>query len=220
MNEEELEDMHRRINGLPPVKRRWSIKSFLLDKMYYFVDAVSDVVSVIQGDWHTPSSVRVIDGNTIEMTVINRKEIMAFAFVDAPESSQAYGDVATERLRELVAMSESVSYLKLDDSGRGTIRLNNYRRRDGTIILTFDALIALAAEGLLWPLKKDSPNKGRFAYAAPESLYQNKMGKGGPKHPYAIELNSVIKTAMENRVGLFADKKPMHPSDYRDMRNY
>jgi len=140
--------------------------------------------------------IRIADGDTITFLDSNNKQHrVRLAGIDAPEKGQPYGNTSKKRLRELVAGKEvRVEFQKYD----------RYSRIVGKVLVTpidcsncgktLDVGLAQITSGMAWWYRKyaheQSPeDQGRYEFAEQE--------------------------AKAKKVGLWQDKNPMPPWEFR-----
>jgi endonuclease YncB( thermonuclease family) len=134
--------------------------------------------------------VAVADGDTITVLTAERlRERIRLAGIDAPESRQAFGTAAKQRLSALVFGTEvRVEYTKRD----------RYRRIIGRVTRDrSDAGLALIESGLAWHYRR---------YAAEQSP--------ADRAAYA-QAEDVARAAKR---GLWAEAAPVAPWDWRGLR--
>lgn len=68
----------------------------------------------VSADSFTAKVIHVIDGDTVDVLVINQLVRIRLAEIDAPEKQQAYGEEAQQALAELIA-NKTVTVLKVDE---------------------------------------------------------------------------------------------------------
>ena len=143
-----------------------------------------------QGYRQKLESVRVVgvsDGDTITVLTADKKQIrVRLVGIDAPESRQAYGERAKQKLSELV-FNKTVSVL-FDKQDR-------YGRTLGKVLLgERDVNMEMLLAGLAWHYKdyaRDQLEADRDMYAMAEA------------------------EARESKLGLWTDANPTAPSEYR-----
>ncbi len=141
--------------------------------------------------------VGVSDGDTI--TVLRDKEQIKIrlAGIDAPEKAQAFGNVAKQRMADMVFGKDvRVDAKKKDKYGRsiGRVWVASAECQASDCPKTLDAGMALLTMGLAWHYKKyekEQPEEERGQYSFAE-----------------IE-------ARGKRVGLWSDPKPVPPWEWR-----
>ena len=141
--------------------------------------------------------VGVSDGDTI--TVLRDKEQIKIrlAGIDAPEKAQAFGNVAKQRMADMVFGKDvRVDARKKDKYGRsiGRVWVASAECQSSDCPKTLDAGMALLTMGLAWHYKKyekEQPEEERGQYSFAE-----------------IE-------ARGKRVGLWSDPKPVPPWEWR-----
>ena len=135
----------------------------------------------------TGTVVAVTDGDTI--TVLdsnNRKHRIRLVGIDAPEKSQSYGQRAKQSLSDLIYDKKvTIQYEKRD----------RYGRTLGKVLVDGkDANLLQIARGMAWwyrAYKQDQTNDDRIRYQAAEHA------------------------AILSEVGLWAEKSPIPPWDFR-----
>lgn len=134
--------------------------------------------------------VHVSDGDTITvLDASNHQHKIRLSGIDAPESGQAFGRVSKQNLADLVAgKTVSVEWSKHD----------KYRRIVGKVLLgSQDVCLEQIKTGMAWHYKKyekEQAPEDRSIYAAAEN------------------------EARTNRLGLWRDKSPVPPWEYRRLR--
>jgi endonuclease YncB( thermonuclease family) len=134
--------------------------------------------------------VGVMDGDTIEL-LTERKELIRvrLAGIDAPEKRQAFGQVSKRALSDLAyARMAKVDWSKKDRYGRAIGKV---------IVAGGDVNFQMIARGLAWHYKqyqKEQSLDDRLSYAQAE------------------------ETAHSGRLGLWADKTPVAPWEFRKSR--
>lgn len=131
--------------------------------------------------------VAVADGDTI--TVLdhtNTQHKIRLAGIDAPEKKQAFGNASKKSLSDLVYGKQvDVDWQKQD----------RYGRTVGKVIISgLDANLEQIKRGMAWFYKK----------------YQNELVMDD-----RLSYLRAHETAQSGRVGLWADKEPMTPWDFR-----
>jgi endonuclease YncB( thermonuclease family) len=142
--------------------------------------------------------VSVADGDTI--TVLRDKEQVKIrlAGIDAPEKAQAFGNVAKQRMSDMVFGREvRVDARKKDKYGRtvGRVWVASAECQESDCPKTLDAGMALLTMGLAWHYKKyenEQPEEERGQYSFAE-----------------IE-------ARAKKAGLWSDAEPVPPWEWRD----
>ena len=145
----------------------------------------------------TGKVVSVADGDTITVLRGREQVKIRLAGIDAPEKKQAFGNVAKERMNEMVFGKE----VRVDDRKK-----DRYGRTVGRVWVaipeckvtdcpkTLDAGMALLTVGLAWHYKKyemEQPEEERGQYSFAET------------------------EARAKRVGLWQDAKPVPPWEWR-----
>ena len=134
--------------------------------------------------------VHVADGDTITvLDASNQQHKIRLAGIDAPERKQAYGNASKKNLSDLVAgKSVTVDWNKLD----------KYKRVVGKVLLdSQDICLEQIRAGMAWHYKKyenEQPLEDRKRYSDAE------------------------KEARASQLGLWRDKSPIPPWEYRQMR--
>jgi len=131
--------------------------------------------------------IRVIDGDTITILDANKEQFkIRLSGIDAPEKNQAFGNVSKQSLSEMIAGKE----VKVDYNKRG-----RYGRIIGKVLLNNEEVnLTQVKRGLAWHYKQyehEQEVEDRALYAQEEYL------------------------AQKNRLGLWNDKKPIPPWEYR-----
>jgi endonuclease YncB( thermonuclease family) len=135
--------------------------------------------------------VRVADGDTITvLDVNNNQHKIRLRGIDAPEKAQAFGQKSKQSLSQLVYNKQvTVEYQKKDKYGRTL----------GKVILNgTDVCLEQIKLGMAWHYKQyksDQPKEDRETYAQ-------------------AELEARMKT-----VGIWTDKNPTPPWDFRRQKN-
>ena len=131
--------------------------------------------------------IKVIDGDTITILDASKEQFkIRLGGIDAPEKNQAFGNVSKQSLSEMVAGKE----VKVNYNKRG-----RYGRIIGKVLLNKeDVNLMQVKRGLAWHYKqyeREQEVGDRALYAQKEYL------------------------AQKDRLGLWNDKKPMPPWDFR-----
>jgi endonuclease YncB( thermonuclease family) len=155
----------------------------------------------ILADTITGRVVGVSDGDTI--TVLRDKEQVKIRLVgiDAPEKSQAFGNIAKQRMADMVFGKEvRVDGRKTDKYGRtvGRVWVASAECKASDCPKTLDAGMALLTMGLAWHYKqyaKEQPEEEREQYSFAE-----------------FESNA-------EKVGLWSDPKPVPPWEWRHRKS-
>jgi endonuclease YncB( thermonuclease family) len=134
--------------------------------------------------------VGVVDGDTVDLLTPTHELLrVRLSGIDAPERRQPFSDVAKKLLSGLVFDRHVVvTYRKRDRNGRLIGKV---------LVAGRDANLRLVQEGLAWHYKKyerEQPAEDSKAYAAAESAAQTR------------------------RLGLWADRQPVPPWDFRTAR--
>jgi endonuclease YncB( thermonuclease family) len=134
--------------------------------------------------------IKVTDGDTITILNTNKEQFkIRLSGIDAPESTQAFGNVSKQSLSELVAGKVvTVDYNKRDKYGRiiGKVLLEDN-----------DINLEQVKRGLAWHYKqyeREQDIEDRSFYAQEEYL------------------------ARKDRLGLWNDKNPIAPWEYRKIK--
>ena len=141
-------------------------------------------------DTLTGKVIKITDGDTVHVLQDNHvKEKIRLAGIDAPERKQPHGNKAKQYLASLIGNKRvTVKYSKRD----------RYKRIVGKIIFNnSDVNLAMVQAGYAWHYKK----------------YQKEQSKSDQLAYAAAEDNT-----RTHRLGLFQDKEPMSPWDYRKSR--
>lgn len=141
--------------------------------------------------------VSISDGDTI--TVLHGKEQVKIRLsgIDAPEKAQAFGNIAKQRMAEMVFSKDvRVDGRKKDKYGRtiGRIWVASTECKASDCPKTLDAGMALVTMGLAWHYKqyaKEQPDEEREQYSFAEFEARSK------------------------KVGLWSDPKPIPPWEWR-----
>jgi endonuclease YncB( thermonuclease family) len=141
-------------------------------------------------DTLTGKVVRVVDGDTIYVLDASRSQHkIRLAGIDAPERNQPYGNASRKHLAALVAGRQvRIEYQKYDRYGRIVGKVIV----DGT-----DACLEQVKAGFAWHYKKyqdEQTPQDRQLYAAAE------------------------EQAREKQIGLWKDKNPIAPWDWRRLQ--
>lgn len=135
--------------------------------------------------------VRILDGDTIDV-LVNRQTIrVRLADIDAPESGQAFGSRARQRLADLTFRQQvQVAEKDVDRYGRtlGVVYATLQHPNGQTKLTNINAI--LVQEGMAWAYR----------------YY------GKPTDPHLYELE---KEARRNRLGLWSDPKAQEPWKWR-----
>lgn len=150
------------------------------------INNVADTMSAMPNTLHA-TSVRVIDGDTVEILLQNHKsERVRLLGIDAPESDQAGGAESTENLKKCIDNANvMVKWQKKDvyDRVLGKLLANN-----------IDCNLKQVEDGFAWHYKKylkDQPQADQLSYANAEFF------------------------AKQAKKGLWADNKAISPWDWR-----
>ena len=133
--------------------------------------------------------VRVVDGDTVVLLDGDKAQHkIRLAGIDAPETGQEFGTKAKQHLLDLVGGDEiTVAWQKRDKYGRIVGKLVH----DGT-----DVNLAMVRSGFAWWYRK---------YAGEQSPLDQ------------VHYEAAQERAKTERVGLWADKAPLAPWDWRPM---
>ncbi|MGP4865065.1 thermonuclease family protein [Psychrobacter sp. T6-5] len=137
------------------------------------------------------SSVRVIDGDTVEVTPLSgQSERVRLLGIDAPESAQEYGIESTTALSQCVSNAiVTIEWIERD----------RYDRLLGKVIANnVDCNLNQLQEGAAWHYKE---------YQSSQTPYDR------------IEYSNAEIVARSNGRGLWANRYPIKPSDYRSGKN-
>jgi len=160
------------------------------------VSSSHSAASVLEG-----TVVKIADGDTI--TVLDSDKMqhrVRIAGIDAPEKNQPFGNASRKRLGELVAREEvRVEFNKHDRWGRIVGKVLVTPPDCLTCSKTMDVGLAQVTTGMAWWYRKyaneQSPeDRGRYEYAEQE--------------------------AKAERVGLWQDKNPQPPWEFRKAKRY
>jgi endonuclease YncB( thermonuclease family) len=141
--------------------------------------------------------VAVADGDTITVLRGNEPVKIRLAGIDAPEKAQAFGNVAKQRMSDMVFGKEvRVDDRKLDKYGRtiGRVWVAPAECQEPDCPKTLDAGMALLTTGLAWHYKKyekEQPEEEQAQYSFAES------------------------EAHAKRAGLWSDPEPVPPWEWR-----
>jgi len=130
----------------------------------------------------------VADGDSFSLTLADGRRIsVRILGIDAPEMGQPFADIARQYLRNLIeGQIVNITTLKIDPFGRAVASVMH----DGQ-----DIGLMLVQAGLAWHFKRfeaEQSRADRQAYASAE------------------------RGARQDAVGLWADRDPLAPWDYRD----
>lgn len=145
----------------------------------------------------TGKVVAVADGDTITVLRDNEQVKIRLAGIDAPENRQAFGNVAKQRMSEVVFGKEvRVDDRKKDKYGRtiGRVWVASAECQESDCPKTLDAGMALLTVGLAWHYKqyeKEQPEEEREQYSFAETEARGK------------------------RLGLWGDAEPVPPWEWR-----
>lgn len=136
--------------------------------------------------------VGVLDGDTIDVLTPAKERVrIRLAGIDAPEKSQPFGNVAKQKLSDLVFGREVIVVWNKKD---------RYSRVVGKVLVNgADADLQMVASGLAWHYKK---------YAKEQSTSDQ------------FEYSVAEITAREQRLGLWNDRDPIAPWDYRGQQRH
>ena len=147
--------------------------------------------------------VRVTDGDTIVvLDQTKQQHKIRLAGIDAPESTQPYGQASRKHLAELVADKEvAVEWNKRDKYGRivGKVMVASPDACPGArpeCAKTLDACLAQITSGLAWHFKR----------------YQSEQS-GQDRHRYAFAETE----ARAKRAGLWREASPIPPWEWRKL---
>jgi endonuclease YncB( thermonuclease family) len=131
--------------------------------------------------------IKVVDGDTITILDANKEQLkIRLSGIDAPEKNQAFGNVSRQSLSEMIAGKQ----VKVDYNKRG-----RYGRIIGKVLLNNeDVNLMQVKRGLAWHYRqyeREQEVDDRALYAQEEYL------------------------AQKARLGLWVDKKPIPPWDFR-----
>ena len=133
--------------------------------------------------------IKVVDGDTVTILKDRKQFRIRLLGIDAPESHQAYGNVSRKRLNDLVYdKTVEAACIEKDFYGRDLCKI---------IIGGTDINLEMIRAGLAWHYtkgKKSQTNADRRAYQLAE------------------------REAREQKIGLWQDKKPTPPWDFRRNR--
>lgn len=137
------------------------------------------------------SSVRVIDGDTVEVIPVSGKsERIRLLGIDAPESKQEYGSESTTELSQCV--NDAIVTIEWTERDR-------YERLLGKVIANnTDCNLNQLQKGAAWHYKE---------YQSSQTPYDR------------IEYSNAEIVARSNGRGLWANRFPIKPSDYRNDKN-
>lgn len=131
--------------------------------------------------------IRVVDGDTLEITHDGHNEKVRLACIDAPESSQQYGKLATAELEELVKSGTVI--------GVEVLNRDRYDRAIGVVHVDGKtAQQELVSKGLAYVYHEYKNN-------CPTKLY--------------TKLSSLEQKASNKRVGVWSDPHSVKPWAYR-----
>ena len=135
--------------------------------------------------------VKVMDGDTITILDANKQQFkIRLSGIDAPEKKQDFGNVSKQSLSEIIAGKE----VKIVYNKRG-----RYGRIIGKVLLNNEDVNLLQVKrGLAWHYKqyeREQEVEDRALYAQEEYL------------------------AQKDRLGLWRDKNPIPPWDFRKIRH-
>jgi micrococcal nuclease len=118
-------------------------------------------VSAVLADSNKVTVVRVLDGDTVTISIGNDTANVRLANIDAPELSQKYGKESQQYLSEMV-LGKTV-YIEIEGVGKYGRILGNIKTLDGV-----DASLALLQNGLVWVYRKycDDANLLSAEYSA------------------------------------------------------
>ena len=130
----------------------------------------------------------VADGDSFSLTLADGRRIsVRILGIDAPELGQPFADIARQYLKNLIeGRIVNITTLKIDPFGRAVASVTH----DGR-----DVGLMLVQAGLAWHFKRfeaEQSRADRQAYASAE------------------------RGARQDAVGLWADRDPLAPWDYRD----
>lgn len=163
--------------------------------MRLLVVAVSLFLSLTVGaNELTGKVVRVADGDTITvLDTTNGQNKVRFFGIDAPEKKQAFGEVSRKHLASFVAgKNVRVTWTCTDKYGRILgrvyVKVVDPENKDGKGEKEIDVNYRMVKDGLAWHYKQFSKDE---------------------------QLAEAEKDAREKKLGLWKDKNPVAPWDYR-----
>lgn len=141
-----------------------------------------------KGQTYTAKVIKVADGDTITVTDNNgMQHKIRFAYVDAPEKAQAHGIVSKEALDKLIN-GKQVSIYVTD--------VDRYQREVAVVSLNgLDINYEQIKNGNAWHYQ----------------TYAKKSQSSSDYNRYA----SALQNAEKNRIGLWRDKNPQEPWNWR-----
>lgn len=163
--------------------------NFLNSKPLYLLVVLSPLLAsnAYSANSFSTFDVRVIDGDTIEVLPKNkRSERIRLLGIDAPESSQAYGQHSKQSLQQCINNKEvTIEWNQRD----------RYSRMIGKVLAEgVDCNLQQVENGMAWHYKY---------YANQQSVNDRKT------------YSSSEKTAQRKKLGLWADPNPINPYHYR-----
>jgi endonuclease YncB( thermonuclease family) len=154
---------------------------------YFLITATLLYTSIAFSDNLQGWVVGVTDGDTIRvLDASNTQHKIRLAGIDAPEKSQPFGQVSKRSLSDLVYDTEvKIEWTKRDKYGRIVGKV---------LVNDLDVNLEQVKQGLAWHYKK----------------YQNEQSVEDVEAYSTAEQN-----AMDNRLGLWRDKQPIAPWEWR-----
>ena len=148
----------------------------------------------------TGKVIGVADGDTITVLRDHEQVKIRLAGIDAPEKKQAFGNVAKQRMGDMVFGKEVlIDNRKKDRYGRtiGRVWVASAECKASDCPKTLDAGMALLTQGLAWHYKQyaeEQPKEERRQYSFAE------------------------EDARSKRIGLWSDTEPVPPWEWRRAR--
>lgn len=141
---------------------------------------------------------RVVDGDTVHVVDNNGNKFkVRLTGIDAPEQNQAYGLASKDQLKKEIINK----WVFLESKPRKGMpyTLDRYKRVLAKIILNgTDINLLQISRGYAWHFKR----------------YQNQQSPSD-----RMTYDQAEKNAKKNRLGLWAEKKPIEPWKWRKMKN-
>jgi len=175
---------------------RSSVSCYVFLALFLLTPSVHSAASTLEG-----IVVKIADGDTITVLDVNRQQHrIRIAGIDAPEKGQPFGNASRKQMSELVAREEvRIEFNKHD----------RYERIVGKILVrppdcptcgkTLDAGLAQVTKGMAWWYRKYANEQ------SPEDQGRYEIAEQGAK---------------AKRAGLWQDKNPQPPWEFRKAKRY
>ena len=162
-----------------------------------FILCISSFSCLYSGEVIYTAVTRVIDGDTIEIRKDGEFAKVRLYGIDAPEKEQQYGRKATDKLIELLKPVNIIKIKIIDKDRYGRYIASLHLRDDDMVYVESnlchrgDVGLILVDQGLAWHYKRYSKSK---------------------------ELKAAEIYARSNKLGLWNEKNPIAPWDYRKLK--